>query len=256
MFLMSMNNRQNFSPPTSEDVDGGQTNNKTVLAQMRKDFFTQEQSSRVGGQEQTQVPKVTNKYLKPENRYVPPQVPAPVVEPVDSQVVQGFVAPQMHHAEVVHVRQDSTSTEASMEASFDTQIQGILEFRLIQFKHFYDTFHFSDVDSNKKKGFLKSLFGKKSSNKRVERQDDDPDLDQGIGEEEFDFEPIVHPPLERKRSMSKPTDLDEILRLQEEEEQRNATNQIFANDPFFNSNDKPELPQRAPTHHSQVNRQT
>ena len=122
---MSMNNRQNFSPPTSEDVDGGQTNNKTVLAQMRKDFFTQEQSPRVEVGS-AQAPKVTNKYLKPENRYIPPQAPPPAVEPTDSQVVQGFVAPQMHHAEVVHVRQDSTSTEASLDASFDTQIQGTI----------------------------------------------------------------------------------------------------------------------------------
>ena len=99
MFLMSMNNRQHLSPPTSDDADGAQANNKTVLAQMRKEFFTKVQEQQATTQVQ---PKVTNKYLKPENRYVAP--PVPVVEPVDAQVVQGFVAPQMHHAEVVHVR--------------------------------------------------------------------------------------------------------------------------------------------------------
>ena len=114
MFLMSMNHRQNFSPGNDEPaMDEQQTNNKTVLAQMRKDFFTEPPK-------EESIPaqsKVTNKYLKPENRYVP----APPTSS-DDQVVQGFVAPQMHHAEVVHVRQDSTSTEASLEASFDTQV--------------------------------------------------------------------------------------------------------------------------------------
>ena len=110
MFLMSMNNRQNFSPPDQPD---DHANNKTILAQMRKDFFTNTQQS----PEKREQTKVTNKYLKPENLYVPSSKPN-----AEYQVVQSFVAPQMHHAEVVHVRQDSTSTEASMEASFDTQV--------------------------------------------------------------------------------------------------------------------------------------
>ena len=105
-----MNNRQNFSPPDQPD---DHANNKTILAQMRKDFFTNTQQS----PEKREQTKVTNKYLKPENLYVPSSKPN-----AEDQVVQSFVAPQMHHAEVVHVRQDSTSTEASMEASFDTQV--------------------------------------------------------------------------------------------------------------------------------------
>ena len=104
--------------------DAGGAKNKTVLAQMRREFFSTDQPP---PQPQNLEPqRVTNKYLKPENRYVPTPRPtgASVVPSQDSQVVQGFVAPQMHHAEVVHVRQDSTSTEASVEASFDTQIEG------------------------------------------------------------------------------------------------------------------------------------
>ena len=120
MFLMSMTNRQNFSSPDQTVALDDQANNKTILAQMRKDFFTTQQQS----PEQKEQRKVTNKYLKPENRYVPPvpQTLSTSNTNAEDQVVQSFVAPQMHHAEVVHVRQDSTSTEASMEASFDTQV--------------------------------------------------------------------------------------------------------------------------------------
>ena len=109
---------------------------------------------------------------------------------------------------------------------------------------------------SKKKGFLKSLFNKKSSSKKAiptppahanfqpeAYQDDDVD---------YDPPPMIAAPLERKRSMSKPTDLDEILRLQEEEEQRNVNN-IFANDPFFNQNSgQPALPKRSPNPPSEV----
>ena len=103
---------------------------------------------------------------------------------------------------------------------------------------------------------MKSLFNKKSSSKKAiptppahanfqpeAYQDDDVD---------YDPPPMIAAPLERKRSMSKPTDLDEILRLQEEEEQRNVNN-IFANDPFFNQNSgQPALPKRSPNPPSEV----
>ena len=81
MFLMSMNNRQNFSPPDQPD---DHANNKTILAQMRKDFFTNTQQS----PEKREQTKVTNKYLKPENLYVPSSKPN-----AEDQVVQSFIQP-------------------------------------------------------------------------------------------------------------------------------------------------------------------
>ena len=113
------------------------------------------------------------------------------------------------------------------------------------------TFGFSE-EVSKKKGFLKSLFNKKSSSKKASPapppQEIYPDDDV-----DYDPPPMIAAPLERKRSMSKPTDLDEILRLQEEEEQRNV-NHIFANDPFFNqsSTGQPVLPKRSPNPPSAV----
>ena len=98
-----------------------------------------------------------------------------------------------------------------------------------------------------KKGFLKSLFNKKSSKKAspsFHQEDFEPEV--YPDNVDYDLPPVTAAPLERKRSMSKPTDLDEILRLQEEEEQRNV-NHIFANDPFFNqSSVQPALPKRSP----------
>ena len=65
-------------------------------------------------------PPKTNKYLRPENRWSKPSNlrasgTLDQADSVTTDMVQGFVAPQMVYAEKVHVRQDSTSTEESAD---------------------------------------------------------------------------------------------------------------------------------------------
>ena len=257
-------------PYSTEDrPDGNGVPNKTVLAQLRKDFFARQQQAQ-SYEKPEQTPK-TNKYLRPENRWSKSEEPKPEM----TTVVQGFVAPLMHHAEVVHVRQDSTSTEASG----DTPVTSERNFEDQAFSNFkaeqsYDYPQEEKKSSPiKKKGFLASIF-KKSSGRKGRRHsyysDDDPiqndslppqepippefvqdeDLGHVSASEEVEEMPKLLP---RKRSMSKPTDLDEILKMQEAMEREQNVAEVFANDPFFQStlaeyniDLAPSLPPRAP----------
>ena len=72
--------------------------------------------------------------------------------------------------------------------------------------------------------------------------------------EDFEEEEPMPKLLPRKRSMSKPTDLDEILKMQEAMEKEQSVAEVFANDPFFQSTLSeyniqlaPSLPPRVPT---------
>jgi hypothetical protein len=325
-----------------------------VISQLRNDFMN-------GSQNEHQVAsaKRSNKYLRPEHRWEGPNSSSAA-----SDVVTGFVAPQMHHAEVVHLRQDSTSTDNSTtvdethnesashmqtpmapmqsliamarpplngQDELDTQRQTSSsttnedrDFR----DPAYANFQVGGLEENiepKKKGFFASIFKKTSGghsgqrSKKVAKNRPKSDyfgyntnddweseprrlahehtdmtksftVDQSLGEDHQDLpnssmithantsmaakgpratSPIssIHDdifppaqPLTRKRSMSKPTDLDEILRLQEEEERlalelaKIVADDVFANDPFFQQqqqqqqqpSENPQVPMRIP----------
>ena len=101
---------------------------KTVM-QLRKEFLegtttSNSPSSAVTASAtvspKTADPPKTNKYLRPENRWSKPtnlraSGTLDQADSVTTDMVQGFVAPQMVYAEKVHVRQDSTSTEESAD---------------------------------------------------------------------------------------------------------------------------------------------
>ncbi len=238
MFLMNMNSSPRRNPGRIEDLpsplatsddpqpssfdedDGGVHHNRTVISQLRRDFFNKDFPT---GYQKTEpeAGKKTNKYLQPEHRWSKP----PVAEPQDVGTVQGFVAPQMHHAEVVHVRQDSSSSEDPETTTLTEQDRSFEDPALSQFRSE------THQDQGKKRGFLSKVFGRKS--KRPSAAVEEEELPQSEGDEaDYVEEPRLLP---RKRSMSKPTDLDEILRLQEAMEKEQSVAEVFANDPFFQS---------------------
>ena len=275
MFLMNMNPSLTTRPPgriedlpsptstipsvpiaasTVDDVDSEASaaaiSNRTVISQLRRNFFNKKEE-----EIPTVEPAKTNKYLRPENRWSRPEPQPPPPEVIG--LVQGFVAPQMHHAEVVHVRQDSTSTEASLPGVVDEEVPGLAErnFEDPAFINFKAEQERQDINENdniatappptaaKKKGFLASIFKKSSSKKQTQSHHEEvvesdivnyvDDIDEDNASEpayEYDEVPKV---LNRKRSMSKPTDLDEILRMQEALEKEQSVHEVFANDPFF-----------------------
>ena len=295
MFLMNMNPSLTTRPPgriedlpspTStipsvpiaasnvDDVDSEASaaaiSNRTVISRLRRNFFNKKEE-----EIPTVEPAKTNKYLRPENRWSRPEPQPPPPEAIG--VVQGFVAPQMHHAEVVHVRQDSTSTEASLPGVVDVEVPGLAErnFEDPAFINFKAEQERQDINENdnvatappptaaKKKGFLASIFKKSSSKKQTQSHHEEvveseianyvDDIDEDNASEpayEYDDVPKV---LNRKRSMSKPTDLDEILRMQEALEKEQSVHEVFANDPFFQTTLKEyniQLPSE-PTHFHQ-----
>ena len=91
-----------------------------MIAQLKKDFLSSSPPKPVEPQEKTTPEKKTNKYLKTENRWSGPAVPQPQgTNGIVEDTVQAFQAPQIHHAEVVNLRQDtsSESEEESITAS-------------------------------------------------------------------------------------------------------------------------------------------
>ncbi len=100
---------------------GSGLSSRETIAKLRKEFM-----SRDPEQPSLQRPR-TNKYLSPERKYTPPKVngngaPAqddPSVTGMggDSSIVRPFNAPQIHHAERVMLRQDSTTTSDDESSS-------------------------------------------------------------------------------------------------------------------------------------------
>ena len=318
MFLMNMNSSLSSRPPgriedlpsptstiptaavlaspTDESDHEAAASHRTVLSQMRRNFFNKSETDNGT----TEPKQKTNKYLRPENRWSRPD-PAATAPPTSetsstAAVVQGFVAPQMHHAEVVHVRQDSTSTEASSVTETpalnerEVPILADRKFEDPAFINFKAELEREDYDSSsdatappptKKKGFLASIFKKTTSSSKKQQSvqsqseqfeantasvDNFEDNHEVHNEIETDFgETDIDAPnlLPRRRSMSKPTDLDEIMRMQEAMEKEQSVHEVFANDPFFQSTlaeynidlpssapPPPEIPCRAPVDHT------
>merc|ERR1711899_84844 len=214
-----------LASPTDESDHEAAASHRTVLSQMRRNFFNKSETDNGT----TEPKQKTNKYLRPENRWSRPD-PAATVPPTSetastAAVVQGFVAPQMHHAEVVHVRQDSTSTEASTDreipalAERNFQDPAFVNFKAEQERDDYpdtdnaDQADLSPVVPKKKPGFLASIFKKSPSNKKplatqstneefVESGETNiDDIDYVTDENDV---PKLLPT--RRRSMSKPTD--------------------------------------------------
>ena len=100
-------------------------------------------------------PPKTNKYLRPENRWSKPSNlrasgTLDQTESVTTDMVQGFVAPQMVYAEKVHVRQDSTSTEESADITLKVNFLKFYIAKLfpqkkktLKYVHFYLHFYYS-----------------------------------------------------------------------------------------------------------------
>ena len=305
----------------TDGIDGkGTAVTKTVISQLRKDFL--EGTTTTQPTVNKKEPPKTNKYLRSENRWTKPSPGSNAVNENMTDVVQGFVVQpaQMHKAEVVHVRQDSTSDEDSADITLKDSVETNGQHG--QDDRFEDTAynnylvdatndnHNSQRGQAKKKGFFSSIFKKppngKSTKKSPRKQDYYYEEDANSELENFEpfqpdetnasmvalpsssiLEPDEHnqpfnfyksnervdlPPTQplqitRKRSMSKPTDLDEILRLQEEEMSRQLdlemakempqksfnAEDVFANDPFFRDamdefegRIKPPVPDRVP----------
>jgi hypothetical protein len=231
-------------------------------------------------------------------------------------VVTDFVAPQIHHAEVVHLRHDSTSSDNStMDEAHNGEppshmvmqspmapMSSILgmnghnemekyrktssgttnenrEFRDPAYANLYDASFEEDIQP-KKKGFFASIFKKPSSGhsgqksrksaKKAPKSDyvgyncdseqlEHEDMDVITAHQSFteDFNFPSPQPLTRERSMSKPTNLDEILQLQEEEERfahelaKIASDNVFTDDPFFQQQQQQQQQQK-PSEHPQV----
>jgi hypothetical protein len=90
---------------------------RTVISQLKKDFLNASPPKPVEPQDQSPPEKKTNKYLKTENRWTgPPGQQPPGTNGVIQDTVQAFQAPQIHHAEVVTLRQD-TSSESDDDGS-------------------------------------------------------------------------------------------------------------------------------------------
>ena len=316
----------------------------SVISQLRKEFLEGTSVAEQSSVTKKDPPK-TNKYLRPENRWTKPPLPnnAAGATPADnvnenmSDVVQGYVVQpaQMHKAEVVHVRQDSTSTEESAditlkEQSFAENNGQDARFEDAAFNNYIaesNDFIAHQKNANgltkTKKGFFSNIFKKPPSNKSSKKSPKKKDFyeaeEENTSEVEVDnnesfmmpdepnasmvahasssilecnnenvnplmsserkLNPLldndedIFPPFQplkvtRKRSMSKPTDLDELLRLQEEEEQMMSSKidmemanempkktfnaeDVFANDPFFRDamaefEGKPPVPDRVP----------
>ncbi len=136
MFLMNMNRPQDGQPgqfqspgkiedlsspisvgayqqPTTARTPSGAAGTREVISKLRKEFLegTASAATTTAADEQqySVVNKKKNKYLSPDQKW---QKPNPTGAQDQGSVVQAFVAPQMHHAEVVHLRQDSSSDES------------------------------------------------------------------------------------------------------------------------------------------------
>ena len=97
-----------------------------MIAQLKKDFLSSSPPKPTDPAEKTTPEKKTNKYLKTENKWSGPPQPQPGgqrgTNGVIEDTVQAFQAPQIHHAEVVNLRQD-TSSESDDDESGLTSIR-------------------------------------------------------------------------------------------------------------------------------------
>ena len=96
---------------------------REVISNLRKQFL--ESSTPTFGTPDNKATEVkkTNKYLKIENRWQPPPKNTPPINgiehngeidvPINVDRVQKFQAPEMHHAELVTLRQDENSSSDS-----------------------------------------------------------------------------------------------------------------------------------------------
>ena len=103
---------------------------RTVISQLKKDFLNASPPKAPEPQDQSPPEKKTNKYLKTENRWTGPPSQHPGTNGVVQDTVQGFQAPQIHHAEVVTLRQD-TSSESDDDGSNEPPSHMLLQSPMI-----------------------------------------------------------------------------------------------------------------------------
>ena len=107
---------------------------RTVISQLRKDFLSDSPPKPPQQMDQSPPEKKTNKYLKNENRWTGPPPATNGTNGTNGSLIEdtvhSFQAPQIHHAEVVTLRQD-TSSESDEDGSNEPPAHMVLQSPMI-----------------------------------------------------------------------------------------------------------------------------